>query len=455
MKEVKFSYRAHPKQAIVHSNPSRFRVLVAGRRFGKTLVAVSEVCFHALTVPKSRLWYISPTYRQSKTVAWRVFLDLLPPETIVKKNEQDLEIILANGSEISLKGTERADTLRGVGLDGVVMDEVAFMKKDIWETIIRPMLIDRNGWALFIGTPNGYGYFWKLAKLGDHANEIEGDAIEILGEEGKKLEPDKDWQTFRYTTYDNPYIPTNEVSSAKETMNEDYFSQEYLARFTRFTGLVYGEFDPSVHIISPFDIPLNWVRGIGTDVGYTNPSASEFLAVNENGDLYVYDELYVDQTTSSEYIDMLRIRMQDKYLQIKVADPSAADFIARAREAGIWYTSPRKPEGTRQSGWVGETINWVKDYLKIQQGTGKPKLYIFNHCKNLIREFQTYVWDEKKWVSDDRKPKKENDHALDALRYVIMALRGKKSEYSNYDVYGERIATPTGRENVEWDISKT
>lgn len=454
--EVKFSYRAHPKQVLVHECPNRFRVLVAGRRSGKTMAAVAEICFFALTNPKSRLWYVSPTYRQSKTVAWRIFLDLLSPSIIEKKNEQDLEIRLKNGSEISLKGTERADTLRGVGLDGVVMDEVAQMKSDIWETVIRPMLVDSEGWALFIGTPKGYGYFWKLGKMGDHKNEIEGDPIEMLGEEeGRNFKPHKDWQTFRFTTYDNPYIPVGEIQAAKETTNDDYFSQEYLARFTKFTGLVYSTFDMATHVISPFDIPFNWLKAIGVDIGYTNPSAALFLAVNEEGTAYIYDETYTSKTTSSEFLDILKPRMQDRFYQIKTADPSAADFMQRAREAGLWFSPPRKPEGSRRHGWVLESINWVKDYLKPQTKTGKPALYIFNNCKNVIREFQIYSWDEKKFASEDRRPKKENDHTMDCLRYAIMELRGRKTDLNeSYDKYGRKAPKIMEVSEGEWDISR-
>jgi hypothetical protein len=455
LKEIKFEYRAHPKQALVHSNPSRFRVLIAGRRGGKTRLAIAEVCFHALLVKNSRIWYIAPTFRQAKTTAWRLFLDMLSPDVIKKKNEQELEIILTNGSEIALKGTERPDLLRGVGLNGVVLDEVAFMKPSTWETVVRPMLTDTQGWALFIGTPAGFGELWKLAKLGDHDKEIEGDPIDILGdEEGSKLKPNNEWQTFRFTTYDNPYVSLSEIQSQKETMNEDYFSQEYLARFTRFTGLVYPEFDLGVHIVTPFDIPLHWTKAIGADVGYTNPSAAEFVAIDEEGNLYIYDEIYIQKHTSSEFIDAIKEKVSGKTYQIKVADPSAADFIARAREAGVWFTAPVKPEGSRQFGLVGETINWVKDYLKPKPTDGKPGLYVFNNCKNLIREFQTYVWDDKKFNSEDRRPKKENDHTMDAIRYAIMEVRGRKSAYQQYDVYGQPQRLKTDVEDKDWDVSR-
>jgi len=453
MKEVKFKYRATPKQSLVHADPHRFRVLIAGRRFGKTVTAIAEVCFHALTNEKARVWYIAPTYRQAKSTAWGMFLDFLPPSTIEKKNEQDLEIKLRNGSEISLKGTERPDLLRGVGLNGVVLDEVAFMKPNTWETVVRPMLTDTGGWALFIGTPAGYNKFWELAKLGDHGNEIEGDPIDILGEEeGLRLKPNTDWMTYRFTTYDNPYISINEITSEKETMNEDYFSQEYLARFTSFTGLVYPDFDPTLHIIPPKDIPLSWLKGVGVDIGYTNPSFAVFLTIDEEGTVFVHDELYRKDTTSSEYIRLLKERMHDSVYTIKVADAAAADFIARAREMGLWFSPYKRPEHSRQHGTIMETINWVKDYLKPGKD-GKPGLYVFNNCKNLIREFQTYVWDEKKFASEDRRPKKENDHGMDALRYAIMELRGRRSDRNYYDPDGKRLILKTDVYDKEWDVA--
>ena len=452
--EVKLKYRAHPRQAEVHADPHRFRVLIAGRRFGKTMTAVAEITYQALTYPKSRVWFIAPTFRQAKTTAWRVLLDLLPIEVIRKKNEQDLEIVLTNGSEIALKGTERPDLLRGVGLDGVVLDEVAFMKSDTWETVVRPMLTDTNGWALFIGTPAGFGELWKLAKLGDHDNEIEGDPVDILGEdEGRKLVPNDDWSTHRFTTYDNPYITANQIQSEKETMNEDYFAQEYLARFTRFTGLVYPEFDMATHIIPPIEIPSHWLRAVGVDVGYSNPSAAAFLAVDENGVVYLYDELYCRDTISNDFIDLLKQRIEDRFYQIKVADSAAADFIATARERGLWFSPYKRPEHSRMYGTVGETIGWVKEYLRPQPKTGKPALYVFNHCTNAIREFQTYIWDKHRYASNDKKPKKENDHLLDGMRYAIMEIRGRKSDYSQFDSEGRRLTLKTDVVDKEWDVA--
>lgn len=453
--EVNFSYKAHPKQALIHADPHRFRVLVAGRRFGKSWVAVAEAIYWSITHPNSLIWIMAPSYRQAKTFAWPILMKLLPYGTLQKKNEQDLDIVLKNGSQISLKGTERVDLLRGVGLDGVIMDEVAYMKDGTWESVVRPMLVDKNGWALFTGTPKGFNYFWKLAKLGDHNGEIEGDPIDILGhEEGEKLLPDPAWKTFRFTTYDNPHIPPNEIESTKAVMNDDFFAQEHLAAFTSFTGLIYNTFSPAMHVTEPFDIPPHWLRAVGVDIGFNHASSAIFLAVDEKGSLYVYDEIFTERVTTSEFLDMLRPRLEGKYHQIKTCDASAADFKERARQMGMWFTSPERPEGSRQYGWVQESINWVKDYLKPGED-GKPKLKVFNHCKNLIREFQTYVWDEKRVASERPQPKKIKDDAVDALRYAVMELRGRKASREEFEYYVDRDKRPMSvLANQEWDVAR-
>jgi hypothetical protein len=114
--------KLHEKQWEVFKDPSRFIVLVAGRRFGKTILALTDLMASAWNNPKSRSWYISPTYRQSEMIAWKMLLDMLPKEVIVKKDETRLELLLSNGSEIALKGADNEDSLRGSGLCGVVLE---------------------------------------------------------------------------------------------------------------------------------------------------------------------------------------------------------------------------------------------------------------------------------------------------------------------------------------------
>lgn len=174
----------------------------------------------ALLKPNSKVWYIAPTYKQAKTIAWSMLQSMIPSEILrdkklCRKNEVELLInFLFNGSEIALKGCDKEDSLRGSGLDFVVLDEYASMKKNVWTEIIRPALSDKKAPALFIGTPKGYNHFYELYMQG-------------------KAGSDKNYRSFQFPTADNPYIDPKEIEAAKNApdMDEYTFRQEYLAEF--------------------------------------------------------------------------------------------------------------------------------------------------------------------------------------------------------------------------------
>ena len=151
--------RLKPPQWKVFLCAKRFRVLVAGRRFGKTFLALTEL-IRAAWGPGRKAWYVAPTYRQAKRVAWRALKQMTKPYCASKPNETDLTIELIAGGSISLRGADNYDSLRGEGLDFVVVDEVADMRRDVWPEVLRPMLSDREGGALFIGTPRGRNHFF-------------------------------------------------------------------------------------------------------------------------------------------------------------------------------------------------------------------------------------------------------------------------------------------------------
>ena len=158
-------------QGQVFTSRKRFRVLVAGRRFGKSYLSCIELLRGAIERPGETFFYAAPTYRMAKDIAWKVLKKLVPRAWIKSKNETDLKIELVNGSTIELKGTENAMALRGRSLAGVVLDEAAFMSSDVWFEVIRPALADKQGWALFISTPDGtaswFYELWQYADSGD------------------------------------------------------------------------------------------------------------------------------------------------------------------------------------------------------------------------------------------------------------------------------------------------
>ena len=140
-------------QGQVFSSTARFRVLVAGRRFGKSYLSCIELLRGAINKPGETYFYCAPTYRMAKDIAWKLLKQLVPKQWLKSKNESDLKIELVNGSMIELKGTENAMALRGRSLSGVVLDEAAFMDPGVWFEVLRPALADKQGWALFISTP--------------------------------------------------------------------------------------------------------------------------------------------------------------------------------------------------------------------------------------------------------------------------------------------------------------
>ena len=203
--------KLHEKQLEVFNDKHRFKVIAAGRRFGKSRLAAWTLLIEALKSKEKDVFYIAPTFQQAKDIMWGMLKEL-GHEVISAAHENTAVLTLVNGRKIYLKGSDRPDTLRGVGLAYVVLDEYADMKVNVWEQIIRPALSDVQGGAMFIGTPKGRNHFYEIFKLG----------------EGGK---DEEWTAFHYTSYDNPLIPKKEIDAAKASMSSFAFRQEFMSSF--------------------------------------------------------------------------------------------------------------------------------------------------------------------------------------------------------------------------------
>ena len=211
----------HPAQLEIFNSPARFKVVSAGRRFGKSRLAAWLLIIKALQSESKDVFYIGPTFQQAKDIMWHMLKELLHgTELIEQTHENTATMTLVNGRKISLKGSDRPDTLRGVGLAYVVLDEYASMKVEVWEQIIRPTLADVKGGALFIGTPAGKNHFYELWQEADDPKN-------------------EDWEAFQYNSTDNPLIDPEEIKVAKETMSTQAFRQEFEASFVSFTGGIF------------------------------------------------------------------------------------------------------------------------------------------------------------------------------------------------------------------------
>lgn len=199
-------------QQEVFKDRTRFKVVAAGRRCGKSRLSAVTLLIEALNCPEgSAVMYIAPTLGQARTIIWDLLHDLGRP-VIKSSHINNLEITLVNGRKILVRGADNPDSLRGVSLTYVVLDECAFIKQEIWEKVIRAALSDKKGRALFISTPSGRNWFYDVYKLGKEAS-------------------DEEWKSWHKTTADNETIDPKEIEAAKRTLSSFAFKQEYLSSF--------------------------------------------------------------------------------------------------------------------------------------------------------------------------------------------------------------------------------
>jgi len=343
----------------------------------------------------------------------------LPEKMRGEKNESELSIEVLR-SRISLKGADNEDSLRGSGLHGVVFDEVASYKMwdYLWEDVMRPALSDHQGFAWFIGTPQGFNHFYELFK---------------------REEKSKEYKSFHFTSYDNPFLLKDEIEQARRDMTEDAFAQEYMADFRKFTGLIYKEFDRKVHIIEPIDIPSHWQIYRAMDFGAKNPTVCLWIAVDTVDNVYVFDEYYRSGERSSFHANVIKAKT-DRDVLITYGDPSAEQEQLDYAEHEVYITPADKFTPNNKS-WVNYGIGRVAELLKVDAQTGKPKLFVFKHCENIIREFESYRWMEKRDELNSREtPEKVDDHAMDALRYFVVSYSGNiKEESQSIRIVGNKF----------------
>lgn len=395
---MKITYKLHDSQYRIFNDDSRFVVLAAGRRFGKTVLAIVKMITKALETKKALIWYVAPTYKQAKMIAWEMLLEMTPKNLIAKKNEVELQIVLINGSAICLKGADNEDSLRGAGLDFAVLDEYASMKPNVWQEIIRPMLSDRQAPALFIGTPKGKNHFWELFVKGERKQD--------------------GFSSYRMKTVDNPYIPRSEVKEAEGQLNERYFRQEYEASFEDFTGLIWPEYDPKIHLIEPFEIPGHWETVAAIDTAVSGTTAVLLAAIDEDGKIFIVKEYYEQNKRVSEVCDVIKSWNPKQWL----IDPAAKIRNQRKHSNGDLYSlydeyADNGIYATPAENEVYGGINRVAEYYK----TGKLNIFK-GRCPNLEAETLVYHWaEQRELVSGTSKPMpfKSFDHAVDSKRYIV------------------------------------
>lgn len=258
-------------QQQVWEDPTRFKIVAAGRRTGKSRLAAWMLIVNALQADKGHVFYVAPTQGQARDIMWQTLLELAHP-VVTSSHINNLQIKLVNGATISLKGADRPETMRGVSLKFLVMDEYADMKPEVFEQILRPALADQKGAALFIGTPMGRNHFYDLYKYAE-------------------LEDDESYSAWHFTSYDNELLDPNEIDLAKKSMSSYAFRQEFMASFEargsemfKEDWVVFGE-TPEIgdYYISIDLAGFEDVSKKKTKNSKLDESAIAVVKVNENG----------------------------------------------------------------------------------------------------------------------------------------------------------------------------
>ena len=394
-------------QSEIFLSPSRFRSVVAGRRFGKSYLAAAELLKAAISGKNKNCFYCCPTYGMAKEIQWDMLIKMIPDEYVIKTNETSLTVKLINGSTIALKGAEKPNNLRGRALDFVVLDEFADMRPEAWFEVLRPSLSDRHSEdsptrALFIGTPKGRNHFYDLwAKGIDGADE---------------------WDSFQYTTIEGGNVSPSEIEQAKADLDERTFNQEYCAQFVTYAGLIYYNFERASSVVKYEDD--GGVLHIGMDFN-TDPM-SAVIALRKSNSLICIDEIIIYGSNTDEMVKEIHQRYPNRQIII-YPDPAARQRKTSAggrTDLSILQNAGFMTKAKQSHPAVRDRINAVNSRLK--SGSGERHLFLTDKCKQAIKSLERQTYKE-----GTSQPNKDDgyDHANDALGYMVEYLFPIKTDY--------------------------
>ena len=324
---------------------------------------------------------------------------------ISKVNYSDLSITLKNKSLIQLRSSDNFNSLRGVGLDFICMDEFSDVDERAWYEVLRPTLSDksREGSALFLGTPRGFGN-WSYNLF-------------------TRQESDKNWESFQYTTLDGGQVSQNEIEQAKNDLDDRTFKQEYMASFEKYSGQIYYNFDRQENVIDEYVTTTNSIH-IGIDFNIDPVSA--VISEVKQDNLYVYDEIVIYSSNTDELVEEINNRYSGKHIFVY---PDPASKQRKTSAGGRTDLSILKNAGynvrvRNAHPLIRDRINAVN--TKLKNAKGLRTLFIANNCKNVIKSIERQIYKEGTSLPD-----KENnyDHMNDALGYLVEFLYPIKRDF--------------------------
>lgn len=399
-----------PLQKTIDESPARFKIIRAGRKFGKTTYGIFKA-IQWLGKPNSRVWFCCATYRSAKLISWAIFKRMIPAESMKRKpNDTDLTITLKNGSELYLLGTEDMDMLRGPAPTAVIFEEAALHKREVWHEVIRPNLLVHKSPALFISTPKGYNWFKDLE---DNAR------LDIL-------KGGSDWAVYHFSVFDNPTLDPKEIEQARlECDNDVVWRQEYMAEYESSVGRVFAAFSDVRHM-GVVAKPTSQKTGRSIDWGMRDDTACLWGYVqNEDGKtkLKVYREYGDSDLPASSQANIIQaMSPSDENVWMSIIGHDAAKQDTEMRGLTVrWHFSNAGITPLR----VGSKDK-KNNRAMIQQLVTQDRLVIDKSCVKLRKQMLSYEWKD----TTLEKTEDGNDDFVDSLHSLV--------ELFQYDLFQDR-----------------
>lgn len=407
IKQITIPYKPRDAFKPFHARKTRWACLVAHRRAGKTVSCINDLIRRAFTDGKTdgRYAYIAPFYSQAKSIAWDYLLRFTA-DVRVNANASELWVELINGARIRLFGADNPDALRGLYLDGVILDEYADMRPRVWGEIIRPLLADREGWAVFIGTPKGHNGFYEIFKTASVSDS---------------------WFCASIRASSSGLLPEAELRDALQGMTQDQYDQEFECSFeAAIMGAYYGkelrvledsgrittvDYDPSLPVFTAWDL------------GYHDDTAIWFYQVTHT-EIHCIDYYSGSGLSIEDYAKVVTDKGY-KYERHWLPHDARAKTLASGGRSIIEQLIPLL-------GGVGKLA--IVPSLSVQDGIQAARLMLprvwfdKENCYDaveLIKQYQREYDEDKKTFRD--KPRHDfTSHCADAFRMLALSWRENK-----------------------------
>ncbi len=411
-------------QSRVWNDPSRGRVVIAGRRFGKTALVIRELWRAATKARNQNVWMCSPSYSQVRDLAWNDLIRMIPRRLMSKQpNSSRLEIPLINGSMITLKGTGNVDTLLGRGINFLALDEFPLMDEQVWN-LLRPSLADTEGKFLMTGTPRGYNWAYDLYEQGTPGWIPTQQQMDMKG----FIDPRTIMSSHQYSTLQGGNVSREEIQIARQTMSQAMYAQEFLASFQALSGRVVCNYDPTRHLDESItynkDMPI--LAGIDFNVSPGTAVLGQIRNVNRGGkkqrELHIFDEVYIENSNTA----IVAAEISNRYPGANVICYPDASGNARKTSAETNKTDHSILASYGFNIQVDNTNPYIVDRINstnalFKNKAGQERCYVHPRCKYLQRTLNGLCYKEGTSLPD-----KDGglDHLNDSLGYLINRLFG-------------------------------